>query len=557
MDKFIFTNKGLEYAAKTATGSILMFTKGKFGDGTAGGDIAKLTDLVKPLGELQISKKMFEGNQVTIETQFTNTTGRDSTLPAFHLKEIGLFAKLQTSSGADDPKYPETLVCYARSEGSDIGDYIPTTPTEFIINWPFSISNADNVKITVGLGAFALQTDLDNAEKNFKNHKESSEIDHPDSSVTNRKIKDGAITESKLAGGAVTHVKLAENSVWEANLGRLSVTNDKIANDAVTFNKIQDGAILDTKIADSAVGTGKIHDRAVTNVKIGKGAVEHENIADNAVWESQLGQLSVTNEKIANDAVTSNKILDGAVTSSEISDNAVTESKIHDRAVTSNKIASAAVSHSNLADNSVWENNLGSQAVTNDKIANDAVTSNKIASGAIYSAKLASGAVLHSHLAENSVWENNLGSQAVTSGKIKDANVTKPKLSAELQTEINGFASRLEKLELSEAGYIAGISVKVEFYSINTVTVSWWEGKKENKKNATHEGETIYNGQEYHIGVGTADIDDDYTSLLVSSDKEFGTFYSSTYLFSFDGINFGTFYIHLTPEILKMLQRVQ
>ena len=378
MDKFIFTNKGLEYAAKTATGSILMFTKGKFGDGTASGDIAKLTDLVKPLGELQISKKMFEGNQVTIETQFTNTTGRDSTLPAFHLKEIGLFAKLQTSSSADDPKYPETLVCYARSEGSDIGDYIPTTPTEFIINWPFSISNADNVKITVSLGAFALQTDLDNAERNFKNHKESSEIDHPDSSVTNRKIKDGAITESKLAGGAVTHVKLAENSVWEANLGRLSVTNDKIANDAVTFNKIQDGAILDTKIADSAVGAGKIHDRAVTSVKIDKGAVEHENIADNAVWESQLGQLSVTNEKIANDAVTSNKILDGAVTSSEISDNAVTENKIHDRAVTSNKIGKGAVVHESIANNSVWEAQIGSQAVTTDKLKDGGVTAKKL-----------------------------------------------------------------------------------------------------------------------------------------------------------------------------------
>ena len=161
MDKFIFTAKGLEYAAKTATGSVLVFTRGKFGDGTASGDVSRLTDLVKPLGELQISKKTVTENQVTIETQFRNTVSDSATLPPFHLTEIGLFAKLQTSSGADDSQYPETLVCYAHATGSDVGDYIPSTPTEFIINWPFSVSNADNVQITVGLGAFALQRDLD------------------------------------------------------------------------------------------------------------------------------------------------------------------------------------------------------------------------------------------------------------------------------------------------------------------------------------------------------------------------------------------------------------
>ena len=161
MDKFIFTAKGLEYAAKTATGNVLVFTRGKFGDGTASGDVSRLTDLVKPLGELQISKKTVTENQVTIETQFTNTLSESATLPPFHLTEIGLFAKLQTSGGADDSQYPETLVCYAHATGSDAGDYIPSTPTEFIINWPFSVSNADNVQITVGLGAFALQRDLD------------------------------------------------------------------------------------------------------------------------------------------------------------------------------------------------------------------------------------------------------------------------------------------------------------------------------------------------------------------------------------------------------------
>ena len=169
MDKFIFTDKGLEYAAKTATGSALVFTRGKFGDGTTN-SAEKLTDLVHTLGELQISKKTISGNQVTIETQFTNALDSDSTLPAFHLKEIGLFAKLQSTNGKDDKNYPETLVCYARAAGDDAGDYIPATPTEFIINWPFSVSNTDNIKITVGLQAFALQLDLDNETAARKTH---------------------------------------------------------------------------------------------------------------------------------------------------------------------------------------------------------------------------------------------------------------------------------------------------------------------------------------------------------------------------------------------------
>ena len=95
MDKFIFTKKGMSYAAKTATGSRLMFTRGKFGNGVAE-DASLLEDLVKPLGELHIAKKTVDGNQVTVETQFSNVVN-GSPLSEFHLKEIGLFAKVLSS----------------------------------------------------------------------------------------------------------------------------------------------------------------------------------------------------------------------------------------------------------------------------------------------------------------------------------------------------------------------------------------------------------------------------------------------------------------------------
>lgn len=162
MDKFKFTAAGLEYAAKVTTGSILTFTKGEFGDGAPNtdADVSNLTDLINPLGVLRIAKHTVEGQQVTIQTQFSNMA--DGTiLPAFHLKEIGLFAKLQKENGEDDTDYPETLVAYAYASGDDHGDYIAETPTEFIINWPFTISNTENVSVTVSLTAYALQKDLD------------------------------------------------------------------------------------------------------------------------------------------------------------------------------------------------------------------------------------------------------------------------------------------------------------------------------------------------------------------------------------------------------------
>lgn len=160
MDRFYFTAAGMNYAAKTAVGYILQFTRGKFGNGLPETDVGAMTDLVNPLGELSISKKSTDGNQVTIQTQFTNLLA-GSALPAFHLTEIGLFGKLLMPDGSEDPTSPETLIGYAYVIGDDHGDYIPNTPTEFIINWPFSISNSENVSVTVSLTAYALQKDLD------------------------------------------------------------------------------------------------------------------------------------------------------------------------------------------------------------------------------------------------------------------------------------------------------------------------------------------------------------------------------------------------------------
>ena len=159
MERFYFTDKGLEYTAQTAAGYVMVFTKGKYGDGAAPGNLSGLTELVHPLGDMPISEKTVDGNTVTVQTKFSNLL--DEAEP-FYLKELGLFAKLVSPDGEE--VQPEILVCYACTEDGEYGDYISGTTTEFIINWPFSVSNAANVVVAVQSFVYALKSDLDALE---------------------------------------------------------------------------------------------------------------------------------------------------------------------------------------------------------------------------------------------------------------------------------------------------------------------------------------------------------------------------------------------------------
>ena len=147
MEKFYPTKAGLEYAALTAQGKIIEFTKGKFGDGIRSiENIAELTDLIHPLGELPISKKSVKNSTIITTTQFSNRVG-SSILPTFYLTEIGLFAKLVNVDGTDDKEHPATLIGYA----FDVhGDKISgTSLSEFIINIPLTVADVNNVTVDI------------------------------------------------------------------------------------------------------------------------------------------------------------------------------------------------------------------------------------------------------------------------------------------------------------------------------------------------------------------------------------------------------------------------
>ena len=147
MEKFYPTKAGIEYAALTAQGKIIEFTKGKFGDGVRSTEnITELTDLIHPLGELPISKKSVKNSTIITRTQFSNRVG-GSILPTFYLMEIGLFAKVVNADGTDDDEHPETLIGYAFDGHGD--KIIGTSLSEFIINIPLTVADVNNVTVDI------------------------------------------------------------------------------------------------------------------------------------------------------------------------------------------------------------------------------------------------------------------------------------------------------------------------------------------------------------------------------------------------------------------------
>ena len=147
MEKFYPTKAGIEYAALTAQGKIIEFTKGKFGDGVRSTEnITELTDLIHPLGDLPISKKSVKNSTIITTTQFSNRVG-GSILPTFYLMEIGLFAKVVNADGTDDDEHPETLIGYAFDGHGD--KIIGTSLSEFIINIPLTVADVNNVTVDI------------------------------------------------------------------------------------------------------------------------------------------------------------------------------------------------------------------------------------------------------------------------------------------------------------------------------------------------------------------------------------------------------------------------
>ena len=207
-DKAKITVQGLQLLTRIMlTGESMKLTRAAIGEGVPDGEPSALTELVSPIPSHKTGE---EGTSATVDFQAFDATD-DTTAcmrvniqngdTAFTLREIGIYAQ--------DPDGGEILYAYT----CDRSKYAMPFPSNSgganvseTVDIPFFVANTDTITIEADI---TLPAEVSLAE--FTVHKSAAELDHPDGSVTNRKIADGAVTANKIGDGAVTLKKLAES----------------------------------------------------------------------------------------------------------------------------------------------------------------------------------------------------------------------------------------------------------------------------------------------------------------------------------------------------------
>lgn len=248
------TNIGRDMLTQGRAGHVLTFTKIAIGDGTATGTaVDSLTALKSHKLYLPIAKnETVHAGQMRLQFRVNNkvvTTG-------FYFREIGLYAKVDNGA--------EQLYAYTTCGDKARMIYDKTYPIqERVINIDTVIDNAVNVKVILDWSiVYATKKDIVDA---IKPHKELAELDHPDASVTTRKLKDKSVTLPKLADEVTdllkkTYVKKTGDSMT----GNLSLNNSSIG-----FNN--GSGNYDTKIRIASNGNfdiGVTEDSANKNATI-------------------------------------------------------------------------------------------------------------------------------------------------------------------------------------------------------------------------------------------------------------------------------------------------
>lgn len=215
---FYLTQTGTRYMAKVAAGERLVITRAEFGSGFLSVGLSERTALVEPLGEMAITKNRVEDNTMVLTAQFSNKKG-DALLGPFHLAEIGLYGKIE---GETD--YPEALIAYANAKTADKADYIPATLTEFLINWVLTVSNAENVTVTLDESLVYVTADAFGEELRKK-------ADLVDGKVPEDQIPIPKITvDSQLS---TTSVNPIQNKAVAAAIGNINTILDEINGEVV------------------------------------------------------------------------------------------------------------------------------------------------------------------------------------------------------------------------------------------------------------------------------------------------------------------------------------
>lgn len=187
-DVLKLTNAGRDMLTQARAGQTLTFTKVVIGDGTAtGAQIDSLVNIKSPKLTLPIAKsETVHAGQMRLQFRVSNSEVNTS----FYFREIGLMAKVNNG--------PEKLYAYTTCGDKAKLVYDKTYPIQDkIINIDTVTDNAANLKVILDLNImYATRKDIDTA---IIPHKELAELDHPDASVTTRKLRDKSVTPAKLS----------------------------------------------------------------------------------------------------------------------------------------------------------------------------------------------------------------------------------------------------------------------------------------------------------------------------------------------------------------------
>ena len=197
-----FTRKGEQLRAKVEAGKCkLTLTKIKIGNGSVTlGDIKDMNDLKSPQLVLGISSCAVSAEDDRV-CEVVGIASSSNVENAFSVTEMGLYA--------NDPDVGEILyLVEIDTSPDDMPNKNAQSPVTLTYQIELVTSNTANVTALVSPAGLV-------TVKMMSAHRTAAELDHPDGSVTAKKLSDAAVTGAKIADGVIEkkHLTAAMMSV--------------------------------------------------------------------------------------------------------------------------------------------------------------------------------------------------------------------------------------------------------------------------------------------------------------------------------------------------------
>ena len=217
------TKEGIKLLNNAQSGECVMeFTRIAVGDGQYSeseknrAELEKMNALKHEKAYYDIlSKKKQNDNAIILTTNISNydvEEGKALITEGFYINEIAVFAREKDSEN-------EVMYSIAVVDGEN-GDYMPPyngyNPAQIIQSYLVSVNNAEEAKIAVQPGAYALQQDLIDTQKELEKVKESTE------SIANALLDKDAVTKafesvfSYIGGGGESEQAMDKQDILKA-----------------------------------------------------------------------------------------------------------------------------------------------------------------------------------------------------------------------------------------------------------------------------------------------------------------------------------------------------